>query len=371
MLKSALKKIAYLFIATGAMVLFMGFTAVRADVIKGETSLCGASFVIDNFYNNADDVIIEDEETFVSTLLSNDRLLPDNVAFAKVDSFLNIRKEATTDSDIIGYLPRHGVCYIISDPMYGFVKITSGSVTGYVSTAYLYYGFEAKQKMDDLAPVIATVNTGVVNLRSTPSTATDTNIVTTLQKTDTLMVSNSNQVVLDDDKSEWVTVKYNGKDCFVLKKYVTVGRSLSYACTVEEVVGNIGVKNVTAMRAGIITEAKKHLGLKYVWSGKSLTKGADCSGFCCAVFSKCGFNLESVAGRTSSEQAASSSGRKVKYEDAKPGDLVFYSLKNGRVSHVAIYLGGGKIIHESSSSGCAVISDIDCMKVTMIKNFLD
>ncbi len=371
MFKSVCKKIAYLLIATGAMILFMGVTVVRADVIKGETSLCGASYVIDNFYKNADEIIIEDEDAFVSTLLSNDLSLPDNAAFAKVDSFLNIRKDATTDSEIIGYLPKNGICYVVSDPQYGFVKITSGDVEGYVATEYLYRGIAAKAKIDEIAPIQATVNSGAVNLRCTPSMNSKDNIVDTLYKGMSVNVSKTNQIVLGDDKSEWVTVIYNDSPCYILKKYVTVGRNLVYGCTVEDVVGDIGVKNVTALRASIITEAKKHLGLKYVWSGKSLTKGADCSGFCCAVFSKCGFDLESTAGRSSSSQAASLSGRKVKYEDAKPGDLVYYSLKSGRVSHVAIYLGGGKIIHESSNAGGVVISDIDCMKVTMIKNFLD
>ena len=371
MLKSVFKKISYLFIATGAMILFMGVTAVRADIVKGETSLCGASFLIDNFFDNADDDTIEDENAFVSSLLSNDLSLPDNTAFAKVEDYLNIRKEATTDSDIIGYLPKNGVCYITSDDQYGFVKIKSGEVEGYVATNYLYRGLELKLKLDKIAPIMATVNTGAVNLRSTPSMNNTENIVDTLYKGEAINVSNTNQIVLGEDKSEWVTVLYDNQPAYILKKYVDVGRNLVDACTVEDVLGDIDVKNVTALRAAIITEAKKHMGLKYVWGGTSLTKGSDCSGFCCAVFDKCGFDLNGTAGRSSSTQAASSAGRTVTYENAKPGDLVYYSLKNGRVSHVAIYLGGGKIIHESSSSGGVVISDIDCMRVTKIKNFLD
>lgn len=372
MFKSVCKKISYLFLATGAMILFMGFTAVRADVIKGETSLCGASLVIDNFYNNADDVIIDDEEAFVSTLLSNDLSLPDNAAFAKVDSFLNIRKAASTDSEIIGYLPRHGVCYIVSDPEYGFVKITSGDVEGYVSTEYLYTGISAKAKVEEIAPVQATAISGLVNVRDNPSMGENAGkVVTMLSKGESLKVEKTNQIVLGSDKSEWVCVDYEGETCYILSKYVSVGRNLTYACSIEEVIGDIGIKNVTAMRAAIVSEAKKHLGLKYVWSGMSLTKGADCSGFCCAVFEKCGFDLENNVGRSSYTQANSSYGHKVTYDNAKPGDLVYYCVNKGRVSHVAIYLGGGQIIHESSSSGCVVISDINCMKVACIKNVLD
>ena len=371
MLRSVCKKISYLFIATGAMVLFMGFTSVRADVITGETSLCGASFVIDNFYNNADDVIIEDEDTFVSSLLSNDYSIPDNAAFAKVDSLLNIRAAASTDTDILGYLPRNGICFLESDPEYGFVKISSGDVKGYVAKEYLYTSIGAKAKAEEIAPVRATVNAPVLNIRSTPEKNSKDNLVEELFSGQSVNVVKGNKIVLDSDKNEWVAVEYDGETCYVMKKYVDVGRTFTYACSVEDVIGETDSKNVTALRASIILEAKKHIGLKYVWSGMSLTKGADCSGFCCAVFSKCGFDLEHIAGRSSSTQAASSAGRKVTYAEAKPGDLVFYRLKKGRISHVAIYLGGGKIIHESSSSGGVIISDIDCMKVAMIKNFLD
>ncbi len=369
MLKSVIRKISYLFIATGAMVLFMGFTAVRADVIKGETSLCGASYVIDNFYNNADDLLIDDEDTFVSTLLSNDFSLPDNAAFAKVDAFLNIRKAPSTDSDIIGYLPKNGVCFIISDPVNGFVKIQSGQVEGFVSEEYLYKRISAKAKLEEIAPIKATAIMGAVNIRKGPSM--DTGVVATLAKNASVNVNKSNQVVLGNDKSEWVCVIYNNEPAYILKKYVNVGRNLVYACTVEETFGDIGVKNVTAMRAGIIVEAKKHIGLIYQWGGMSLTKGADCSGFCCAIFKKLGYDLENLAGRSSYEQAYSSVGHKVTFEEAKPGDLVFYKTNKNKISHVAIYLGGGQIIHESSNSKGVIISDINCMKVAMIKNFLD
>ena len=40
-------------------------------------------------------------------------------------------------------------------------------------------------------------------------------------------------------------------------------------------------------------------------------------------------------------------GTKVTLAEAKPGDLVFYS-KGGRINHVAIYIGGGQVVHASS-----------------------
>jgi len=369
MVKSVSNKIAYIFFAVCAFVLFAGVTSAKAEVFKGENSLCGGSFVIDEFYKNADDVITENEDSFVSSLLSSSEELPGNIAFAKVDAFLNIRKGPSTDSEIIGYLPKDGFCYILSDPENNFVKIESGDVTGYASLDYLYIGSEAREKSDTLGAVRATVSNGLVNIRSSKY-IDDDNIVGQIAKGQSLEVSKELVLSDDDEEREWVEVEYDGQTCYMVKKYVDVGRKLVYACSIDDVFGENGYKNVTALRAAIVTEAKKHMGLKYVWGGLSLSKGADCSGFCCAVYGKCGFDLLGIA-RSSASLAASSQGRKVSYEEAKPGDLVFYRLKKGRISHVAMYLGGGQIIHESSSSGGVVISDINCMKVAMIKNYLD
>ena len=49
----------------------------------------------------------------------------------------------------------------------------------------------------------------------------------------------------------------------------------------------------------------------------------------------------------------------VPYKEKKRGDLLFYAGKKGKVSHVAIYLGGGKVIHSAKSIGGVKITDID------------
>lgn len=369
-MRSVISKIKYILLLALAFTALFGVTAVSAEVINGETSICGASFVIDHFYKTADKGLIEDETAVASSLLSDEIVIPDNVAIANVDAFLNIRKEPSTDADIIGYLPKDGMCVVKSTPENGWVKITSGKIDGYVSTDYLYSGLAGRIKAEELASLKAIVNIGTVNFRSTPSTADDENIIGTLTRGDSLLVLEQNVVNKDDDNILWIKAALGDTEGYIAKKYVDVNFNWVYACSVEDIVGDIDCTNITALRAGIITEAKKHIGLRYKWGGTSLSSGCDCSGFCCAVFEQCGYDLMSIA-RTSYQLAASSSGRKVSYEDAKPGDLVFYSLKAGRVSHVAIYLGGGQIIHESSSANSVIISDIDCMKVTCIKNFID
>lgn len=84
--------------------------------------------------------------------------------------------------------------------------------------------------------------------------------------------------------------------------------------------------------------ACQYIGNPYVSGGTSLTNGADCSGFTYRVYSNFGYNLP----RTSTEQR--NAGTSVNYSDAQPGDLICYE------GHVAIYIGGGMVVHASNSN---------------------
>lgn len=94
----------------------------------------------------------------------------------------------------------------------------------------------------------------------------------------------------------------------------------------------------------LLDTAKDQLGVRYSWGGTS-RGGFDCSGFVQYVFKKHGVNLP----RTSIAQ--SGVGQRVAREDLQEGDLVFFITRGSRVSHVGIYIGGGKFIHASSGGG--------------------
>lgn len=100
----------------------------------------------------------------------------------------------------------------------------------------------------------------------------------------------------------------------------------------------------------IANYALQFVGNPYVWGGTSLTNGADCSGFVMSVFSDCGVG---VAGRTASAQ--STGGTSISASQLQAGDLVFYR-SGGRVSHVAIYIGDGKIVHAANSRKGIIVS---------------
>lgn len=104
--------------------------------------------------------------------------------------------------------------------------------------------------------------------------------------------------------------------------------------------------SAAGVRGTVITEAKKHLGLKYIWGG-STPKGFDCSGFTAYVLAQKGVGIA----RSSRYQAQQ--GTPVDLKNAQTGDLVFFSKfgKGGRVTHVAMVVDNKKdgvyIIHST------------------------
>ena len=91
------------------------------------------------------------------------------------------------------------------------------------------------------------------------------------------------------------------------------------------------------------------VGNPYVWGGTSLTSGADCSGFVQSVFANFGIGLA----RTAGSQAYG--GTSVSLDQLQPGDLLFYN-STGSIDHVALYIGGGQIVHAANSSSGIIIS---------------
>ena len=92
----------------------------------------------------------------------------------------------------------------------------------------------------------------------------------------------------------------------------------------------------------IISSALKMNGFPYIWAGMS-PKGMDCSGFVRAVL----FLHDIIIPRDASQQAPKGE-RIMGTADLQKGDLVFFGRKDTvktRVSHVGIYLGGGRFIH--------------------------
>ncbi|MEO1258554.1 MAG: C40 family peptidase [Bacteroidota bacterium] len=106
------------------------------------------------------------------------------------------------------------------------------------------------------------------------------------------------------------------------------------------------------LRTDITLYAKKHVGARYRYGGKSPT-GFDCSGFTSFVMNR--FDVP-VSGPSYSQENL---GKKINKDDAQPGDLVFFrKRKGGKVFHVAIVYEhdreGISLIHSTSSRGVVI-----------------
>lgn len=87
--------------------------------------------------------------------------------------------------------------------------------------------------------------------------------------------------------------------------------------------------------------------------GGTSKKSIDCSAFTRTLLSEVyGKSLD----RTAAMQFMMTK-RIYNKEELKEGDLVFFSIKTKRISHVGVYVGQGKFVHASSSRG-VMVSDL-------------
>lgn len=114
---------------------------------------------------------------------------------------------------------------------------------------------------------------------------------------------------------------------------------------------NSYITNHLTVISDVENNAKKLLGIKYVW-GATGPSTYDCSGFTQKIYRDSGINIP----RVSRNQAKV--GQFVAYSNLRRGDMVFFDTKkkrSGKVSHVGIYLGFGNFIHASSAAKKIVI----------------
>ena len=267
-----------------------------------------------------------------------------DLGIANVSSYLNVRKKASTSSSIIGKMPPKSGCTILSIED-GWAKIKSGDVKGYVKAEYLLTGVNAIEKVKDYGSLVIVVDCDALRVREKAST--DSRILANIYKGEEL-------IVLSHD-DEWVKVEINNYTGYVSKDYVNFSFSLPTADAIENKTssdsGSGSNGGNSSVRGSIVSTASKYLGNRYVYGGNSLTNGIDCSGFTQQIFAKYGYKLP----RTSRAQA--NCGTSISASKAKAGDLVFYGTSSG-INHVAICIGGGKIIHASNPRSGIKISNM-------------
>ena len=214
---------------------------------------------------------------------------------------LNIRKKGSINAKIVGKMKKGNIATVLKKGS-EWSKVRSGNVTGYVKNQYL---------------------------------------------------------VFDDDKlkvkkqtDDWAKVKVDGQTGYVSKDYAKVTYSFGKAKSMKQIQAEQAAKKASvsvsssgssATGSRIASYAQQFVGNPYRYGGNSLTSGIDCSGFTQQVMAKFGYSIS----RTSSSQ--SGDGRAVSTSNLRVGDLVFYG-DGGSIDHVALYIGGGQVVHASNSA---------------------
>lgn len=294
----------------------------------------------------------------------------DNIVISKVRNYLNIRSspENQGSSNVIGQMPGYAAGEIL-ETLDGWYKIRSGSIVGYISSdaQYTAVGAEALQLALESAELMAIVSTERLNVRMEPST--ESRIWTQISQEERYHVVSQMdgwvQIELDSigendamdgayisTRDNNVEVRYALAEAIPFTPLVE-DRGSSGSSTNNGNSGGNGAAQTGNAPAGsggqasslgtrVVNYALQFVGNPYVWGGTSLTNGADCSGFVQSVMSNFGISLP----RTSRAQAAA--GTAVSSSQMQPGDLIFYADGSGTVNHVALYIGGGQVVHASS-----------------------
>jgi len=128
-----------------------------------------------------------------------------------------------------------------------------------------------------------------------------------------------------------------------------------FAAALDATTTEASSRSASSDGRAVVAEARKYLGLPYVWGGTDPAKGVDCSGLVQLVYKNLGYDLP----RVSNEQARS--GRPVaSLAEAQPGDVLAWdnSSRNDGADHVAIYIGDGKMIEAARPGTNVRISDV-------------
>ena len=299
----------------------------------------------------------------------------DNLVIFKKSGYMNVRStpENKGDENVIGKLTSKAAGDII-ETTDGWYKIRSGTVTGYISAdpELIATGQEAKDLAMQNATQMAIITTDVLNVRTEPNT--ESKIWTQIVKDERYPVVDQQdgwvQIDLgsvdeedggqDGDEKAYISTRDNNVEV----RYA-LNEAIKFTPSKDNGSSGGGSSTKQSRRSQLVNYALQFVGNRYVWGGTSLTNGVDCSGFTMRVMEKFGVSLPHYSG------SQAQMGKKVTSATMQPGDLIFYAGSNGKVNHVAIYIGNGRIVHAASRRSGIKTSTWNYRTPVAIRSMLD
>ncbi|MBQ0028217.1 MAG: C40 family peptidase [Lachnospiraceae bacterium] len=317
-------------------------SAYEAKSIQALIDKAGAATILDGYFT---------EEEYLDSAKGVSAYGYNNLGIANVSNHLNVRKEPNEGGKLVGKMSNNAACEILG--IYGdWYKIKSGEVEGYCHSDYLLVGQMALLRGSQIITKEAESTSGGLRVREEP---------TTMSEILTVMGEGERLEVLEDESNGWIKVLVDDQEGYIAAEFAEVKEELQTAVTMSELMYGQGVSE---LRVDMVQYAKQFIGNPYVWGGTSLTNGADCSGFVLSVFKKYGISLPH------SSRAQATMGKQVSLGEARPGDLVFYS-SGGRINHVAIYIGGGQVVHASNPRTGIRISGATYRTVSTVRRIIN
>lgn len=353
----------YVFVTVGALSILAPSFVSNAEILDDST--IGITYALDQYVASAEvneikqentkkeeDEKPEEEQEAVPTCKYPEF---EGKCLAKVEEAVNVRKEPDENSERVGSLPVHGIALVIEKGD-TWTKIESGITLGYVRNDYLLFGDDAGSYAEQTCPKVAKVNTTTLYVRAGQDESTD--CLTMIPEGESYEV-----VPKDDDVDGWTYIRVDSDiEGYVSSDYVDISYGFSHAISVaeeeeirkqEEAAAAARLAEMTSTkRQEVVNYALQFVGNPYVYGGTSLTNGTDCSGFTMSVYAHFGYGLPRTA-------AAQMQGlTNVDIASIQPGDLLFYRGSDGSIGHVTMYIGGGQVVHASSSTTGIIVSGV-------------
>ena len=325
----------------GAIIFSTGTAPVMAAEAQSDsgTLMAGFSLALSAMETETEDELSQAirEEAEKAAMEQEEEAAYAGMGVAVVNDYLNVRSVPSEDGEIVGRMENNAVAQIQGEEN-GWYQITSGSVSGYVKSEYLTVG--DRELIDAASVRMAEVCTQTLNVRAEASEESDIK----------MQVADGDQLeVLDESVQGWVKVNTSQGEGYVSADYVTVSDTYLYAKEPGEVSGGTAVAEY----------GLQFVGNPYVWGGTSLTDGADCSGFVMSVYAHFGVSLPH------SSSAQRNVGTEVSYSEAQPGDIICYK------GHVAIYIGGGQIVHAANEKTGITVSSATYADILSVRRIFN
>lgn len=159
-----------------------------------------------------------------------------NLGIVQVSGYLNMRESANASATVIGKLQGDSACDILDTSIDGWYQISSGGMTGFISSEFVLTGDEAKQRAAELVAPRAIVTAEALNIRTEPST--DAEVVGQALKNERYEV--------EEETDGWLKIAtgYISTDYVEQKYALNEARKLDLKAMVLNLYTNIGISGV-------------------------------------------------------------------------------------------------------------------------------